>query len=137
MRSNLLLRWYETYKFTACFIDITTFLITIIIARYVYSLWASQNNIYGFSYSIPIFILFAIISQFAYDLLFSVIINNISYGKNHIVDGFKKYAYKYGVLAFVFNSICISLAIIIASIFNRMSFYSNIVLFISLINLYP
>ena len=31
--SNLVRRWYETYKFMASFIDITTFFISLIIAR--------------------------------------------------------------------------------------------------------
>lgn len=135
--SNLVRRWYETYKFMACFIDITTFFISLIIARYVYSLWVSQNNSYGFTYSIPIFILIAIICQFLYDLFFAIIINNISYGKNIIVDLFKKYANKYGVYAFIFNSICMGLVVLTASLCNKLSYNSNIILFITLINLYP
>lgn len=135
--SNLLRRWYITYKFAACFIDITTFLISLIIARYIYSLWVSQNNEYGFTYSLSIFIFIAIISQFLYDFVFAVIINNMSYGKNLIIDGFKKYANKYGILAFVFNSICMALVVLIASLCNNLSYNSNIILFICLINLYP
>jgi len=137
LRSNLLRRWYETYKFAACFLDITTFLITIIIARYVYSFWASQNNSYGFTYSIPIFIFIAILSQFAYDFVFSGVITNMPYGHNDVVDGFKRYAHKYGGFAFLFNSICMTLIILVASLISKLSLNSNIILFISLISLYP
>lgn len=137
LRSKLLLRWYETYKFVACFLDITTFFVSLIIARYIYSLWVSQNNIYGFTYSLPVFIFIAILSQFAYDLIFAVIINNVSYGSNIIIDGFKKYATKYGGLAFVFNSICMGLVVLMASLCNSLSYNANIIIFIFLISMYP
>ena len=32
--SNLVRRWYETYKFMACFIDITTFFISLILGSF-------------------------------------------------------------------------------------------------------
>lgn len=137
IKPRIIYKWYENYKLYGSLVDITTIFLVILSTRYIYSLWKTQNNSYGFDYSLGVFMIIAIFCQIGYDVTLYNIIQSIPVGANQMIDMFRRYTKESTIFIFTLDCSFVLLSILLASIFNNYSMNTNIILFISLLNMLP
>jgi hypothetical protein len=137
IKPRIIYNWYKNYKLYGSLVDITTIFIVILSTRYMYSLWKTRNNSYGFDYSMCIFMIIAIFCQICYDVTLYNIIQTIPVGANQMIDMFRKYTKESTLFIFTLDCSFVLLSIIFASIFNNYSMNINIIILISLLNILP
>ncbi len=134
---NIIYKWYSIYKLYAVIVDVTTIFLSIILTRYIYCVWKKSNNIYGFNYSLSVFIAIALFSQICLDLLLYVIIQIIPPGSNQMIDIFRKYTKESIGFIFSLDISFILSSLLFASLFNSYGFNINIILLILFLNIIP
>ena len=137
IKPRIIYKWYKNYKLYGSLVDITTIFLVILSTRYIYSLWKTQNNSYGFDYSLGVFMIIAIFCQIGYDVTLYNIIQSIPVGANQMIDMFRRYTKESTIFIFTLDCSFVLLSILLASIFNNFSMNTNIILFISLLNMLP
>lgn len=91
------------YKLYGSLVDITTIFLVILSTRYIYSLWKTQNNSYGFDYSLGVFMIIAISCQIGYDVTLYNIIQSIPVGANQMIDMFRRYTKESTIIIFILD----------------------------------
>lgn len=137
IKPRIIYKWYKNYKLYGSLVDITTIFLVILSTRYIYSLWKTQNNSYGFDYSLGVFMIIAIFCQIGYDVTLYNIIQSIPVGANQMIDMFRRYTKESTIFIFTLDCSFVLLSILLASIFNNYSMNTNIILFITLLNMLP
>lgn len=137
IKPRIIYKWYKNYKLYGSLVDITTIFLVILSTRYVYSLWKSRHNSYGFDYSLGIFMIIAIFCQIGYDVTLYHIIQSIPVGANQMIDMFRRYTKESTLFVFTLDCSFVLLSILFASILNNFSMNINIIILISLLNMLP
>jgi hypothetical protein len=111
--------------------DTLILVIGIIIARFFYSkIFDKFNIIY--------FLLLVLFIQIIHDFLFfKLIINPLPRGINYMIDFFKDYASEVGAGAILGDSIMITIAVLLSSIFANYNININILLIVLFVYLVP
>ena len=123
--------WYSKYGLSAVLADTLILVIGIIIARFIYSKIFEKFNIFKF-------LLLVLIIQIIHDILFfQLIINPLPRGMNHMIDFFKDYADEVGAGAILGDSIMITIAVLLSSLFANSNLNINILLIVLFVYLTP
>jgi hypothetical protein len=123
--------WYKKYGLSAVLADTFILVIGMIIARFFY------NKIFG-EFNIIKFLLLILIIQIIHDFLFfKLIINPLPRGVNNMIDFFKDYAGEVGTGAILGDSIMITLAVLLSSLFANSNLNINILLIVLFVYLTP
>ncbi len=123
--------WYSKYGLSAVLADTLILVIGIIIARLIY------RKIFG-QFNIIKFLLLVLIIQIVHDFLFfKLIINPLPRGVNSMIDFFKDYAGEVGAGAIVGDSIMITMAVLLSSLFANSNLNINILLIVLFVYLTP
>lgn len=130
INSKFLKSWYLRFNLSAVIADVLIIFIVIIFSSYIY-------NILYTKFSFIRFILLLLIIQIIHDIIFYIIINNISKGQNRIVDIFKDYINEISYKAIIADSIMVIMSCIIGYYLIKMNKISNINILIVLIYLIP
>ena len=122
--SNNLKNWYKLFQFTAFIFDVSTLLLILIIAKYLY------HAIFSKFYLI-LFVLTAIFVQIVYSFFYYILINNY-WLKNDIFLFHKNYINDVGVFHyFIFNIFIITVATLLSVYYCLINSNLNIVNIIS------
>jgi len=116
-------KWYQTYNLSALIIDVFVLLIFLVKTVFFYRYFFSSFNILKF-------IGLAIFFQLFNETWFHILIRNIPYGYNNLIDYFKNYTKEFGLTAHIGYS---CMMIFVAMLSSHISFYSyniNIIIFI-------
>lgn len=118
--SSNLKNWYKLFQFTAFIFDVTTLLLILIIAKYLYhELFSKFNLVY--------FVFTAIFVQIVYSFLYYVLINNY-WLKNDIFLFHKNYINDVGIFHyFLFNIFIIIMATLLSVYYCLINDNLNIV----------
>ena len=122
--------WYNKYGLSAIITDVLSIMIGIIIARYLYTIFFKQFNIFYFC-------ILAVTIQVTHDLLFANFFNTIPIGKSSMLDTFKKYAKEVGFTIIIADAMMIISSIILASLLCNLSYNMNIIILIVLLYVIP
>lgn len=121
-------KWYQTYKINALIIDVFVLLIFLVKTVLFYKYAFSKFNILKF-------IGLAIYFQLFNESWFYLLLLNIPYGYNNLLDYFKKYTEELGFISHIGYS---GMMIFVAMLSSHISFYSyniNIIIFITVLYL--
>ena len=130
INSRVLEEWYYKFNISATICDILIIFIGIIIARFIYPFIFSKFNIWKFA-GLAVFV------QIIHDFLFYFMFQQIEYGKNEMIDVFKKYADEVGGLAIISDSLMIFGSCLLGSLFANYSLNINIIILTLAIYLIP
>jgi hypothetical protein len=130
IKSEYLRLWYNKFSISAIISDVSIIFIGIIITRYLYTKLFSSFNIIKF-------LLLAGLVQMIHDILFYYLFKNIEYGKNSMLDIFKKYADELGAKILFGDTLLVMAPIFIGSLLAYKDTNTNIILFVVLIYLLP
>jgi hypothetical protein len=130
IKSEYLRLWYNKFSISAIISDVSIIFIGIIITRYLYTRLFSSFNIIKF-------LLLAGLVQMIHDILFYYLFKNIEYGKNSMLDIFKKYADELGAKILFGDTLLVMAPILIGSLLAYKDTNTNIILFVVLIYLLP
>ena len=126
IQSNSLKEWYNNYSVGAAIADVSSIMIGIVIAYYVYPFIFKEFNLLKF-------IGCALVVQLCHDLLFGTIMRNIPEGSSRMIDTFKKYIGEHGFKILGVDATMILLTILISYYLSSQSNDINsIVLIVSL-----
>lgn len=130
--SQVLKEWYRVYNISAVISDVLIIFIGIIIARFLYPLVFNTFSIWKFT-------TLAVIIQIIHDLLFYQLFSNIPYGKNRMMDTFKKYAKEVSYKAILSDSAMMVSSILLSSFFAsaKIGLNMNIIILILLVYILP
>jgi hypothetical protein len=130
IKSKVLQHWYRKLTLSAVIADVLIIVIGIILTRFFYP--------YVFSkYSLPKFLLLAVLIQVIHDILFYLFSVYVQRGKSEILDIFKDYGKEKGSTAIVADSLMMISSILIASYLKDKTLNSNIIILIVGIYLIP
>jgi len=122
--SKNLKNWYKLFQFTAFIFDVSTLLLILIFAKYLYHLIFSKFNLL-------LFVLTAIIVQTVYSFFYYILINNY-WLKNEIFLFHKNYINDVGIFHyFMFNIFIITVATLLSVYYCLINSNLNIVNIIS------
>ena len=130
IKSNVLQNWYRRLTLSAVIADVLIIVLGIIIARFLYPYIFSQ-------YSLPKFLLLAVLIQITHDILFYLFCTSVKRGKSQILDIFKDYGKEKGSGAIIADSLMMISSILIASYLKGKTLNSNIIILIISIYLVP
>ena len=130
IKSNVLQNWYRKLTLSAVIADVLIIVIGIIIARFLYPYIFSK-------YSLPKFLLLALLIQITHDILFYLFCTSVKRGKSQILDIFKDYGKEKGSRAIVADSLMMISSILIASYLKDKTLNFNIIILIISIYLVP
>lgn len=116
-------KWYQKYKLNAIILDVFVLLIFLVKAVYFYKYFFSTFNILKF-------IGLAIFFQLFNETWFHILIRNIPYGYNNLLDYFKDYIKELGLFAHVGYSIMMMFVAALSSHISLYSYNINIIVFI-------
>lgn len=100
--------WYNRFGIMAVIADVLSIVIGILIARFLYTTFAT-------SYSIISFVVLICIVQLTHDILFAWFFNQIPRNRSAILDVFKDYAKEVGLLILAADATMMILTILLAS----------------------
>ena len=130
IKSKVLQNWYRKLTLSAVIADVLILVIGIILARFFYP--------YIFStYSLPKFLVLAVLIQITHDILFYLFCTSIKRGKSQILDIFKDYGKEKGSRAIIADSLMMISSILIATYLKGKTLNSNIIILIISIYLVP
>jgi hypothetical protein len=130
IKSKVLQNWYRNLTLSAVIADVLIIVIGIILARFFYP--------YIFStYSLPKFLVLAVLIQITHDILFYLFCTSIKRGKSQILDIFKDYGKEKGSRAIIADSLMMISSILIATYLKGKTLNSNIIILIISIYLVP
>jgi hypothetical protein len=121
-------KWYQTYKLNAIITDVFVLLIFLVKTVFFYKYFFSSFNILKF-------VGLAIFFQLFNETWFYILLINIPYGYNNLLDYFKDYTKELGLASHIGYS---GMMIFVAMLSAHISFYSyntNIIIFITVIYL--
>jgi hypothetical protein len=130
IKSKVLQNWYRRLTLSAVIADVLIIVLGIIIARFLYPYIFSQ-------YSLPKFLLLAVLIQITHDILFYLFCTSVKRGKSQILDIFKDYGKEKGSGAIIADSLMMISSILIASYLKDKTLNSNIIILIISIYLVP
>ena len=130
IKSNVLQNWYRKLTLSAVIADVLIIVIGIIIARFLYPYIFSK-------YSLPKFLLLALLIQITHDILFYLFCTSVKRGKSQILDIFKDYGKEKGSRAIIADSLMMISSILIASYLKDKTLNFNIIILIISIYLVP
>ena len=130
IKSKVLQNWYRRLTLSAVIADVLIIIIGIILARFLYPYIFSE-------YSLPKFLLLAVLIQITHDILFYLFCTSVKRGKSQILDIFKDYGIEKGSRAIVADSLMMISSILIASYLKGKTLNSNIIILIVSIYLLP
>jgi hypothetical protein len=130
IKSKVLQNWYRRLTLSAVIADVLIIVIGIILTRFFYPYIFSQ-------YSLPKFLLLAVLIQITHDILFYLFCTSVKRGKSQILDIFKDYGKEKGSRAIVADSLMMISSILIASYLKGKTLNSNIIILIISIYLVP
>lgn len=116
-------KWYQTYNLSAIIIDVFILLIFLVKTVFFYKYFFSSFNILKF-------IGLAIFFQLFNESWFYILIRNIPYGYNNLLDYFKNYTKDFGLLAHIGYSIMMMFVAALSSHISLYSYNINIIIFI-------
>lgn len=123
INSSHLKKWYQTYKLNALIIDVFVLLIflvkTVLFYKYAFS-----------SFNILKFIGLAIYFQLFNESWFYLLLLNIPYGYNNLIDYFKNYTKEFGLAAHIGYSCMMIFVAMLSSHISLYSYNINIIIFI-------
>jgi len=126
--------WYRKFNITAVIADILILVIGIILARFFYYKIFTR-------YSLLNFIILAVIIQTIHDILFGIFIYYFPKNKSQIIDLFKKYSFgnnfKNVFIILPCDATMIVATILFASLLNKYTLNTNIILMIFSLYLFP
>lgn len=128
--SNMLMKWYETYRLSAVIADIFILVIGMILTRYFYHYVFSQYTPY-------LFIVLLVVIQIIHDIGFYVFFMNVPRGMNRMFDLFKDYAKEVSYKAILGDSFMIIISGLAAMLFANYSMNTNIILSILMVYIVP
>ena len=101
-------KWYDKFQTLAVLSDVTSLLIGIAVARYIYTLLRLKNPLY--------FFLILIMFQLLHDLFFfTVVITPIKKGENQMIDVFKSYAKENGAKILLADAAMLISTVVVAA----------------------
>ena len=130
IKSTVLENWYRNLTLSAVIADVLIIVIGIILTRFFYPYIFSQ-------YSLPKFLLLAVLIQITHDIFFYLFSKSVKRGKSKILDIFKDYGKEKGFGAIIADSLLIISSILIASYLKGKTLNSNIIILIFSIYLVP
>ena len=130
IKSNVLQNWYRRLTLSAVIADVLIIVLGIILARFFYPYIFSK-------YSLPKFLLLAVLIQITHDILFYLFCTSVKRGKSQILDIFKDYGKEKGSGAIIADSLMMISSILIASYLKGKTLNSNIIILIISIYLVP
>ena len=106
--------WYREFQWNALVMDVTLLMLSLVLARFLYSLVFTQ-------FHLMLFLLFAGFAQVVNDFLFYGWIQTIPNGRNRMLDYMKKYVKHAGPLALLLDAGLTAFAALLASHFAAYS----------------
>tara|TARA_B100000902_G_C27070783_1_gene793915 strand:+ start:258 stop:785 length:528 start_codon:yes stop_codon:yes gene_type:complete len=127
--------WYNNLKWTAVILDVLSIMIGFYISKLIYD-YLLKNNYITIKNEFIIFILIVLIVQIIHDFgFYFLVIKQVPYGKNRVIDEFKSYANIVGINAVIGDSLMYIFATpILYFIIQNTS--NNVNIFTSLVSLY-
>jgi uncharacterized protein YacL len=130
IRSNYLVKWYQSLRLSAVIMDTLILVIGILIAEYLYPFIFSQFNFI-------LFLLLVLCIQIIHDILFYFFFSQFSPKQSFIMDLFQKYAVESSWKAILGDSIMIILATLFSFMFQRFSQKNNLIFLIVMVYVTP
>jgi hypothetical protein len=116
-------KWYQTYKLSALIVDVFVLLFFLVKTVSFYKYFFS-------SFNILYFIVLSICIQIFNEIWFYLLIINIPYGYNNLIDYFKNYAKELGLISHVGYGVMMIIVSLLSSHISLYSYNINIIIFI-------
>ena len=116
-------KWYQTYKLSALIVDVFVLLFFLVKAVSIYKYFFSNFNILYF-------IALCIFIQIFNEIWFYLLIINIPYGYNNLIDYFKNYAKELGLMSHIGYGVMMIFVSMLSSHISLYSYNINIIIFI-------
>jgi hypothetical protein len=116
-------KWYQTYKLSALIVDVFVLLFFLVKTVSFYKYFFS-------SFNILYFIVLSICIQIFNEIWFYLLIINIPYGYNNLIDYFKNYAKELRLMSHVGYGVMMIIVSLLSSHISLYSYNINIIIFI-------